>query len=62
MEWISVNDELPNFRFEVIVCDKYGNVTTGWFSKVKYRFTDNDDDEYQHITHWMPLPKPPKNG
>lgn len=58
--WIDVNEELPNFSFEVIVCDKHGYVTTGWYSKDVLQFTDYDCDEYRHITHWMPLPKPPQ--
>lgn len=58
--WIDVSKELPNFSFEVIVCDKHGHVTTGWYSKDILQFVDCDNDEYRHITHWMPLPKPPQ--
>lgn len=60
MKWISVKDKLPNKKQEVICFDgkevfsgveyseKYG------FTWIDLGYTPND------ITHWMPLPDPPK--
>ena len=59
-KWISVNDRLPE-RFErVLVCRKD--------KKVEQGFRDVGDwwhvygTRTKHITHWMPLPEPPKEG
>jgi hypothetical protein len=64
MKWIDSNKELPNFDFEVLTCDKRGNVSTLWYRKndndYKY-WGDWDDNEHENITHWMPLPLPPKS-
>ena len=58
-EWISVDDRLPENLSYIIVCDKYGNVGEaycygeGWFEWI-------DSEERVFVTHWMPLPEPPK--
>lgn len=61
-EWISVEDELPSKDGKYLVCSntnrwKQGNVYQaryyaghGWGQK----------DKGKGITHWMPLPEPPK--
>ena len=55
-EWINVKDELPNPEDELILGHN-GN----------YAFECNFDDGYwcniggEDITHWMPLPEPPKD-
>lgn len=61
MEWISVNDELPNYDFEIIVSDKHGQVSTGWYKNgnVYDLFENCNGIEYKSITHWMPMPQPP---
>lgn len=69
-EWISVGDRLPDFFDEVIVYDNCGFkslVSTAW-----RRSGDNGGwiwdsrmsypEELVNITHWMPLPKPPKEA
>lgn len=63
MEWISVNDRLPNAGQKVLItfrdpggsivdtarrCSDFGWDVTNW--EVPDRL----------ITHWMPLPEPPK--
>jgi hypothetical protein len=68
MEWISVNDRLPEentevlgvesetnfFRTHVIMCKRLSGLWLDlmWFDEI---------DGYQtaNITHWMPLPPPP---
>ena len=58
-EWISVDDELPEDPEEVLVCtrSKNGirNIDKGYMAID--RFIHRGCAE---VTHWMPLPEPPK--
>ena len=73
-EWIAVKDRLPDTGDSYIVCGKmkYSHEKE-WeiFTDVAYSYGDyidgfwdtfNDWDEGQevHITHWQPIPQPPK--
>ena len=55
-EWISVKDRLPK-PFESVLVFRDGKISidynegNGWFA---YDFNG------KRVTHWMPLPKPPK--
>lgn len=76
MEWISVEDRLPEIGREVIVYRPYkdvGKQITALCRYIRYEeatdyFWDNNypgSGENIHtmsarITHWMPLPDPPK--
>jgi len=63
MKWINVKDELPKDG-------EYLCVFIGWddmrFQRVLEYYNDSEtwDDwegnEYKKVTHWMLLPKPPK--
>ena len=55
-EWISVGDRLPEDSATVLVCHKNGLVTTNAWLGAHWWFKD----ERNPITHWMPLPQPPK--
>lgn len=63
MEWIKVEDRLPSedmFCIVFVQMNDYRNVHAGLYSK------DNGflDDFYNievGVTHWMPLPEPPKD-
>ena len=58
MDWISVKDRLPEEKQRVIVrCSKVGT-TVGWILWGKW-MTDLGRG-CSDVTHWMPLPKPPK--
>lgn len=68
MEWISVEDRLPEDGGFYIVGFKNGGSFLGWYNSEKWhnpkgkeygitKFGDNNT-----VTHWMPLPKPPKEG
>jgi hypothetical protein len=67
MEWISVKDRLPNNVYDVLVIGK------GWDDMEWHRIYFLEDGEWytqdaelvsrmsqSKITHWMPLPEPPK--
>lgn len=61
MEWISVNDLLPENSIE-----KDYLVTDGINVLMCYRNRDtwfiHGDFDLSEITHWMQLPKPPRNA
>jgi len=70
-EWISVKDKLPEIGSEVIVLKNDGNVTALAryirYEGAKEYFWDNFYGGsnlclQESITHWMPLPNPPKEG
>jgi hypothetical protein len=55
-EWISVKDRLPEQGQEVIVYS--GGVLKP--TVFAYQFWNKHYDSWARITHWMPLPEPPK--
>lgn len=73
--WISVKDKLPEYDKTVLVVNEDGYMHTAvrikgsiamideWQIKFGVYFIDNDvweEDEQGKITHWQPLPEPPK--
>ena len=73
-EWISVKDRLPSREGLMDEENEYVLVSLRWTDGCQtvsicgygkdewskwdgFGFTGND---YKHITHWMPLPEPPK--
>ena len=59
-EWISVEDRLPKDNVPVIVyknkySEVYGNMETAYIHNGIWRGSIGEA-----ITHWMPLPEPPK--
>ena len=70
-EWISVKDKLPQRYGEicknVVLHLADGLVSVGWMNEVTdgVYFLDNVNDiiikrPIEMVTHWMPLPEPPK--
>lgn len=69
-EWISVDERLPEDNGdELIVCTEDGFVGAARFTAVieeGFCWMENegsdfyDGDLIEGVTHWMPLPKPPK--
>lgn len=69
MDWISVKDELPCYDKNILLYSKDENeIVIGQLWK-EWLLNDNGDvidmfhvhERYYFIpTHWMPLPKPPK--
>lgn len=61
MEWISVNDMLPNDGQTVVTTKngiyeihEYENRRNGWIDSKGWFWS------MATVTHWMPLPEPPK--
>ena len=77
MEWISVNDRLPELEVKtkwgmtskpVLCLHKKGhhedcilNESIDEDDKSYWSYVQ-DGDYCDTVTHWMPLPKPPQNG
>lgn len=59
--WISVRDELPK-EGKYIVCTERGSVYCTRFYKGSGCEGIFKTDINTHITYWMPLPEPPKEG
>ena len=64
MEWISVEERLPQAtgKYLCAVKDKRGSLWTSasvWSLEMKSWFGDYGEIK-NIVTHWMPLPDPPK--
>ena len=65
--WISVNDSLPEPRTDVLAAWDDGEVWSLWQSWANSEednpftyFIDPIEGTTHYVTHWMPLPEPPK--
>jgi hypothetical protein len=60
-QWISVDDKLPATRKTVLIYDEYEGVSAGYYDSDYAKFR-SIDDVYRpcNVTHWQPLPEPPK--
>ncbi len=59
MEWISVKDRMPENGVRVLTACDDGIVRLG-ISKGGFPFVVNRAHQFSGVTHWMPLPEPPK--
>ena len=60
-EWISVKDGLPESGKEsVLIGLRWGEVDIGWCEDGRWRSEFVNEYEDREVTHWMPLPNPPK--
>lgn len=71
MEWVSVKDELPEEGEKVLTIDfskpeflEYRIDYTIKLEDIKehYLWACRFADEYNKVTHWMPLPVPPNKN
>lgn len=60
--WISIKDRLPEDGVEVLVHDTDCGVLIGWYDKKDNIFVCEFINQLDAVTHWQPLPKPPKDG
>lgn len=67
--WIPVGERMPpddprmsSTSVEVLVCDDSGAVLLGWWDKYAKGWTDDNQSPILGVTHWTPLPQPPKGG
>ena len=67
--WIPVTERLPEYGVRVLATDMYeGDDYTGIWTREEYKDDADgcwyDDHGWWHaiddVTHWMPLPEPPK--
>lgn len=62
--WISVDDILPDPYVNVLLLDIYENKYNVGFCKPcfspKVYWASEDNIRIKNITHWQPLPEPPK--
>ena len=62
-EWISVKDRLPEPWKQVLIYSRYDFCEVALYIGIpgKWRVTWNHDMlDADSVTHWMPLPEPPK--
>ena len=59
--WISVNERLPEYEEPVMGWDAEMR-DMGIVNFIYGQFFDIIDMSKTNVTHWMPLPKPPKDG
>ena len=62
-KWISVNDRLPKEKVICIVCYKHAYCDNDGYWTIEICFYDGEKFQMHwayKVTHWMPLPQPPK--
>lgn len=66
MEWISVKDRLPNEMDDCLVWYKskftYDHIRTACYLGNNFFSTSGISHLDFTVTHWMPLPEPPKES
>ena len=60
--WISVEDELPEVCVVVLTTTPHGTQRVGFYEDGWWLANTPDLVRLGSITHWMPLPLPPKKG
>ena len=64
-EWIPVTERLPELHTKVMCCGVKGGrfiaELSEWGNGILY-WTKRDGKGCPTVTHWMPLPEPPKEG
>jgi len=58
-KWISVIDALPE-KPMFVIAHKSNGLVLGLYFSADREFRYSDQDQTDQVTHWMPLPEPPK--
>ncbi len=53
--WIACEDMLPNTRNNILICQKDGYVSIGYYSQ---KFFDLNSTPFNTVIAWQPLPEP----
>lgn len=67
MNWIKTSEKLPEADTRVIAYkkDSYLKIHFLWYNKYHNCWDDEDADDFycdiDQVSHWMPLPEPPKD-
>ena len=64
-EWISVDERLPEEKVNCIVHYKHAYCNNDGYWAIGFCFYDGEKfqiDLAYKVTHWMPLPEPPKES
>jgi hypothetical protein len=59
-KWISVKDRLPEVLESVLILYAPTNEARNDYRMECWNWPENPVYETQFVTHWMPLPEPPK--
>jgi len=66
MEWIPVTERLPDFEGCLLCMSKTAFGLSGqdvlYYEDGEFSYNGIDKLEGETVTHWMPLPEPPKDG
>jgi hypothetical protein len=62
MEWIKIEDKQPEPGFPVLFYSQSCGVLRGIksYGNRKIKWFQSSNKNYKDVTHWMPLPEPPK--
>ena len=64
-EWVSVDERLPEEKVDCIVHYKHAYCNNDGYWAIGFCFYDGEKfriDLAYKVTHWMPIPQPPKEG
>ena len=60
-QWIKCSDKMPPVRHDVLLFIPHKEIVTGWHSgKTFFKSGVRSGISDKAVTHWMPLPEPPK--
>lgn len=65
--WVSVRDGFPEEGEKVLFCFKSGYIGTADHKEGGFYYSEDEKEEkytlrYANVTHWQPLPEPPKEN
>lgn len=61
-EWVPVSEGFPDVGEAVLVCDTREDYVSCWEYYGGYWTKEDSVFPLNEVTHWMPLPEPPKEG